>query len=154
MECAKRNTCKDKVVFTCNSCEAEGKVVSALATFENDEYQLTDAPSLDDHSCWATGHKPAIKKASALMYQMVREDPTRSVPKIWEEVRNKFAEGMDKSTKISFLQEFSKFRNMAANLYKTRREVIPADIKEMRELDSFSILKLKIFRKYLYGFFP
>ena len=123
------------VVFTCNGCEADGKYVSALANVENDKYQLIEAPPIDDHACWASGHQPAIKMASNLMHQMVREDPTRSVPQIYEQVREQFTVGMDNTTKMSFLSQFPLYRNMSANLYKTRREVIPSDPKEMTDLD-------------------
>ena len=78
--------------------------MSALASVDQDEYQLVEAPPLEDHVCWASGHKPAIKMASALMYQKVREEPTRSISKIYEEVRTQFAEGMDSSTKLSFFK--------------------------------------------------
>lgn len=65
----------------------------------------------------------------------VREEPTRSISKIYEEVRTQFAGGMDSSTKLSFLQEFPVQRSMSSNLYNTRREVIPADPKKVDELN-------------------
>ena len=42
---------------------------------------------------------------------------------------------MDSSTKLSFLQEFPGYRNKSATLYRVWREIIPADPKEVHELN-------------------
>ena len=90
---------------------------------------------ISSHSCWANGNQPILKKASALMHEKVREDPTGSVKKIYEDVRNQVTAGLDQQQKDSLLQEFPKYCNMSANLYKTRQEKIPAAPTEMKDLD-------------------
>ena len=69
------------------------------------------------------------------MHEKVREDPTGSVKKIYEDVRIQVTAGLDQQQKDSLLQEFPKYRNMSANLYKTRQEKIPAAPTEMKDLD-------------------
>ena len=51
------------------------------------------------------------------MHEKVREDPTGSVKKIYEDVRNQVTAGLDQQQKDSLLQEFPKYCNMSANLY-------------------------------------
>ena len=72
------------------------------------------------------------------MYKKVEEDPTRSVLEIYEEVRNGFTEGMNQSAMQSFLQEFPTWRSMQSQLYKKRREYIPANPIDMKDMETDS----------------
>ena len=76
------------------------------------------------------------------MNSLVLADPTRSLVDIYETVRSNCTEDMDSETKISFLQEFPSFRTVQANLYRKRREIIPADPKAMTDLK----VDLKLFQ--------
>ena len=72
------------------------------------------------------------------MYKKVEEDPTRSVLEIYEEVRNGFTEGMNQSAMQSFLQEFPTWRSMQSQLYKKRREYIPDNPIDMKDMETDS----------------
>ena len=69
------------------------------------------------------------------MFKKVDQDPSRSINKIYEEVRVSFTENLDGDEKLLFLQKFPPLRNIAPHLYARRREYIPADPKTQEEFD-------------------
>ena len=69
------------------------------------------------------------------MYCQVRDDPTKAIPSIYEEVRKKFSTDMTKDEKITFFQTLPTFRQIQANLYRTRRELIPANPHSQSDLN-------------------
>ena len=129
-------------VFSCSGCEKLGRYLSAIAEVEGEEYHLVSWPRTEDHICWTSGYAEIIQKARDEMNSLVLTDPTRSLVDIYETVRSNCTEDMDSETKISFLQEFPSFRTVQANLYRKRREIIPADPKAMTDLK----VDLKLFQ--------
>ena len=122
------------VVFRCNGCEGLQLYLSAIAKIENGKYQLIELPHSKDHVCWASGNQYQIQKAKQEIEQKSKEHPTKSLLSIYEEVRNSCTLEMDTNTKLLFLNEFPRYRDLAANLYKMRREIISADPKVMTDL--------------------
>ena len=56
------------------------------------------------------------------MFDKVREDPSSSIPQIYETVRSSFTQDMSPEKKSQFLLKFPLYRNMSAHLYTKRRE--------------------------------
>ena len=95
------------VVFTCNGCEGLQLYLSAIAKIENGEYQLSELPREEDHVCWVSGNQYQIQMAKQEIEQKSRENPTKSLLSIY----------------FPFYMNSYVTRDLAANLYKKRREI-------------------------------
>ena len=133
----KRYTNKNgTIVFSCNGCELQSTTLFAVAKMDEDgKYELLDWPRSNDHCCWADVTQALIRKARNQMFDKVREDPSRSIPQIYETVRSSFTQDMSPEKKSQFLLKFPLYRNMSAHLYTKRREQIPADPKLMTDFN-------------------
>ena len=98
------------------SCETScNKYLSAIAKIkENGTYELIEWPRLKDHSCWADDNQALIKKARNQMFLKISQDPSQSINKIYEEVRNSITQTMDSNEKLLFLSIFPAFRDLHA----------------------------------------
>ena len=86
------------LTFTCNGCEKEGLILSAVVGVEDEEadkYFVIRAPGMKDHKCWASSYQVDIRAAKSQMYEMVAKEPTRSLLEIYEVVRQKYTAQMD-----------------------------------------------------------
>ena len=93
----KKNTLNDGTIkFSCNGCERKKKTVSAFASInENGNYELLEWPHSEDHRCWVDGTEALVRQARQKMFKKVDQDPSRSINKIYEEVRVSFTENLD-----------------------------------------------------------
>ena len=73
---------------------------------ENGNYELQEWPNSEDHHCWSDGTEALIRQARQEMFRKVDEDPSRSINKIYEEVRLSFTGNLDGDEKLLFLQKF------------------------------------------------
>ena len=137
----KKNTLKDGTIrFSCNGCEKlkPAKYLSAFASInENGNYELQEWPHSEDHRCWVDGTEALVRQARQEMFKKVDQDPSRSINKIYEEVRVSFTGNLDEDEKLLFLQKFPPLRNIAPHLYARRRDHIPADPKTQEEFDVY-----------------
>ena len=125
-------------MFTCNGCQKLGLYLSAVAGTEDEEadkYYLIRAPQIKDHKCWISSNELAIREAKAEMYEIVLDEPTRSLQEIYEVVRQKYTAQMDSNTKLLFLQEFPRYLDLKSTLLSMRRQVIPPDPKFMTDIN-------------------
>ena len=131
------------VYFCCCGCEHDGKTLLASAyktvteeeEEEADEYLLTSIPECDEHICVPSGTEVFKKACIKRMEKMVSDDPTQSIPEVYNEARKEFTKSMDMETKISFLQSLPSYRNIQSQLYKKRRDFIPPNPMEASGLD-------------------
>ena len=138
-----RKTGSGTVYFCCCGCEHDGKTLLATVyktvTVEEDEeldeYLLTSIPECDDHVCVPSGTEISKKACIKRMEKMVADDPTQSIPEVYNEARKEFTKSMDMETKISFLQSLPSYRNLQSQLYKKRRDFIPPNPTEASGLD-------------------
>ena len=100
------------VFFSCNGCETQAnKYLSAIAKIKEDgSYELIEWPRLKYHSCWADGYQALVKKARRTLIFEVSQDPSRSINKIYEEVRNSITQTMTTQEKQLFLSASPTFR--------------------------------------------
>ena len=115
-----------------------GLYLSAVAGTEDEEadkYYLIRAPQIKDHKCWTSSNQLAIREAKAEMYEIVLNEPTRSLQEIYEVVRQKYTAQMDSNTKLLFLQEFPRYLDLKSTMLSKRRQVIPPDPKFMTDIN-------------------
>ena len=81
--------------------------MSAFASIsENGNYELLEWPHSEDHRCWVDGTEALVRQARQEMFKKVDQDPSRSINKIYGEVRVSFTENLDEDEKLLFLQKF------------------------------------------------
>ena len=98
-------------------------------------WKLEEAPGDEEYKCWASGFNVRIKEAVEEMYAKVEEDPTRKIPRIYQEVRSKITENLDLDERCALLQEFPTFRGIQSRLYKKKYEYVPRDPENMKDFD-------------------
>ena len=111
------------MVFNCNGCQKMGFYLSAVAGTEDEEadkYYLIRAPQIKDHKCWTSSNQRSIRETKAEMYEIVLNEPTRSLQEIYEVVRQKYTAQMDSNTKLLFLQQFPRFLNLLCCQWEDR----------------------------------
>ena len=94
--------------FSCNGCEKLKPIKHLYAVAcinENGNYELIEWPHSEDHHCWSVGTEALIREARQEMFRKVDEDPSRSINKIYEEVRLSFTGNLDGDEKLLFLQK-------------------------------------------------
>ena len=95
----KRNSLKNgTIIFSCNGCEKLKPIKHLYAVAcinENGNYELIEWPHSEDHHCWSDGTEALIREARQEMFRKVDEDPSRSINKIYEEVRLSFTGNLD-----------------------------------------------------------
>ena len=65
------------------------------------------------------------EKFMSSCYDQVKNDPTKPVPKIYNEVRNALGRDLTETEKRRFFQQIPSQRSCQANLYGYRRNFIP-----------------------------
>ena len=96
----------DLVTFTCTACEKVSrntpgrnkgkKDASAVARISDDGgHVLLQAASDEEHKCWTTGFRVKIKEAVDEMVSKIKEDPTKKIPRVYEEATAKVTENLE-----------------------------------------------------------
>ena len=76
--------------------EDQGKKdASVVGQITGDGYILLEAAGDDEHKCWTSGFSVKIKEAVDKMYCQVKEDPTKKIPRVYQEVTAKITENLD-----------------------------------------------------------
>ena len=132
---------KEVIYFCCTACEKLKKTTNAFANCiigespEDDKYVLVYAPPLEEHKCQLNGYESFIKVAKMDMRRKVQEDPSRSIPEIYDEVRKSVFNQFDEFGQIQLAQHFPSYRSIQSDLYKERRCFIPPEPKNASELN-------------------
>ena len=129
-------------LFTCNSCEKlgyRGVSASAVKTSEDNdgkcEYELTRIPK--EHKCVPSSTTHLKKEFTKALYDEVAKNPLKSIGKIYEETRTRFASQLEnENEKLTFLQDIPSFRSVNSDLYKHRQSFIP---KAPSSYDDFDV---------------
>ena len=77
-----------------------------------------------------------IKEALDKMYCQVKEDPTKKIPRVYQEVTAKITENLDYDERCALLQEWPTFRAVQSRLYKKKYELVPRDPENMKDFDA------------------
>ena len=134
----------DLATFMCTGCEKISrktpggnkvkKEASAVAQISDDGYLLVQVD--EEHKCWDSGFRVKIKEAVEEMYSKIKEDPTRKMPRVYQEVTAKITENLDHEERCALLQEFPTYRAVQSRLYKKKYEFVPRDPEEMKDFDA------------------
>ena len=102
----------DSATFACTGCEKisrktrggnKGKKdASAVAQKTDEGYVLMEAACDEEHKCWTSGFRVKIKEAVDEMYSQVKEDPTKRIPRVYQEVTAKMTENLNYDERWAF----------------------------------------------------
>ena len=92
----------DLAMFTCTGCEKVSRNTPGRNKGKNDA------------SCC-----PAVKIKEAVdeMYSKIKEDPTKKIPRLYQEVRAKATENLDFGERCALLDEWPTYRAVQSRLY-------------------------------------
>jgi hypothetical protein len=115
-------------LFSCNGCHAlnywiYAKAMKIIANNGSISYDLLNLP--DNHECQPSTAHHLVRQFRKQLYATVEQNPTRSVNRIYESVRNDFARLLKEDQRLFFLVEIPTFRNIQKGLYKYRQKFIP-----------------------------
>ena len=79
---------------------------------------LQEAADDDEHKCWTSGFSVKIKEAVDEMYSQIKEDPTKKIPRVYQEATAKITENLDYDERCALLQEWPTFRSVQSRLYE------------------------------------
>ena len=90
------------------------------------------------HECSPSSINGLIKKFSDCLYSAVKNDPTKPIPRIYEECREQISDGLCDDEKLVLFREIPNFRNIQSGLYKHRLQFIPQEPHSFSEFDIHS----------------
>ena len=138
----KRKEYKHGAQFSCNECQKLGHNAYAQATksgnFTSDgieKYILKALPH--HHECSPSSINGLIKKFSDCLYSAVKNDPTKPIPRIYEECREQISDGLCDDEKLLLFREIPNFRNIQSGLYKHRIIIICKSLLQNEHLYFF-----------------
>ena len=70
------------------------------------------------------------------MYSKIKEDPTKKIPRLYQEVRAKATENLDFGERCALLDEWPTYRAVQSRLYKKKYEFVPRDPESMKDFDA------------------
>ena len=108
-------------VFGCNGCERQGKYLPAFARVVDNVYQLERVPIEQNHVCVPRKHCVDVAMAMKLVKEKIVEEPTRSIRKIYDEVKDSYTESMEPEMRESFLESIPKYKSILSSLHKIRQ---------------------------------
>ena len=77
-----------------------------------------------------------IKEAVDEMYCQVKEDPTKKIPRVYQEVTAKITENLDYDGRCALLQEWPTFHAVQSRVYKKKNKLVPRDPENMKDFDA------------------
>ena len=100
-------------------------MMAKAAALEDNKFQLISWPSHSHHQCFPMSMNVRIKEFSKNLYKGVAEDPTKPLPKLYNEVRTEMAKKMPMEDKALFFQSLPRLCNLSKRLYEHRSLFIP-----------------------------
>ena len=116
-----------RTTFTCNDCEKLKVHVAAFAQQNSDDnYTLISYPPSEVHRCTPSSTAALVTACMDNMKKKVFDQPTREILTIYEEMRLEYSSKLAEQERKAFLSEIPPYRSAKAELYRQRRQRIPA----------------------------
>ena len=128
-EFKRRTNKKNGAYFSCNDCQKEGHNRYAYAVktgiINKDGIEELKLETLPEHECSPESTNHLIKQFSQMLHEAIGKDPTRPIPQIYEECREKIFEDLSVDEKKLLAADIPNFRSCQSGLYRHRRNFIP-----------------------------
>ena len=114
--------------FICNGCKKLGAQTGALAKLvatnnDQNDYQLVSCDL--EHACTPPSVQPLKKKFMSRLYEEVKRNPSKSIGRIYIEIRDDLSKDLNSDEKKQFLRIIPSQANCSANLSTYKNEFIP-----------------------------
>ena len=114
--------------FACNSCKVLDVKNWAHAKKSEDEngeayYELVKWPT--DHVCAPGASYHLVKSFRDKCHDAVSQDPAKSIPQIYKDIKEEICRDLTDDEKKSFLDEIPELHSMRPQLYSHRKKFVP-----------------------------
>merc|ERR1712156_975262 len=99
-----------------NKKSVKANVQRSVSENGDESYKLISWPDENEHYCSPSFSEHLIKKATREMYSEVTKNPEVSLPDLFENIRDTYADKLDAQTKVEFLSQFPNFTEMRYGL--------------------------------------
>ena len=99
--------------------------IGQSGTTNEDGIEELALESLPIHECTPESTNHLIKQFSQMLYEGIGKDPTRPIPQLYEECREKLFDDLTVDQKKLLAADIPNFRSIQSGLYKHRQNFIP-----------------------------